>query len=238
MMHRARGHQRAHRHAIGRHRTIAKDREAVAILDRLLGLSTNAIERLAHPGNAGLLRERDVDLLRAPAAIIHALERVQFFVGENWMRHMQALRMAFGGFEQILFRPNVTLERHDDFLTDRIDRGIGHLSKELAEIIVDHPRLVAETSKRGIVTHRAKRIALLMHERQEHELKRLGGEPKGLHALQERGFIQPRGLAGSSNIVHLDTLVLEPVAIGSLRGEFRLNLVIWHNPALLEIHEE
>ena len=164
MMHRTRGHQRAHRHAIGRHRTIAKDREAVAILDRLLGLGANAIKRLAHTGNAGFFREGDVDLLRAPAPIIHALERVELFVGQNRMRHTQALRVTFGGLEQILFRTDVTLERHDDLLANRIDCGIGHLSKKLAEIIVDHPRLVAETSKCGVVTHRAKRIALLMHE--------------------------------------------------------------------------
>ena len=56
--------------------------------------------------------------------------------------------------------------------------------------------------------------------------------------MQERGFIQPRGLAGSGNVVQLNALVLEPVAIGPLRGKLRFNFVIWHNAALLEIHEE
>ena len=61
--------------------------------------------------------------------------------------------MAFGGFEQILFRSDVTLERHDDLLANRIDGGIGNLREKLPEVIVNHSRLVAKTGKRGIITH-------------------------------------------------------------------------------------
>ena len=61
--------------------------------------------------------------------------------------------MAFGGFEQILFRPNITLQRHDDLLANRIDGGIGNLREKLPEVIVNHSRLIAKTGKCGIITH-------------------------------------------------------------------------------------
>ena len=238
MMHRAGGHQCADRHAIGGHRAVAEDREAVAVLNRLRGFLANAIDRLAHAGDAFGFRESDVDLFRAPTAVIHALERVEFLVGQNRVRHPQPLRVPFRGLEQIFLRPNVTLERHDDLLANRIDRRIGHLREELAEVIVNHPRLVAETGERGVVAHRAKRIALFVHERQQHELQRLGGEAKRLHTLQQSGLVQPGGFTGSGDVIQLNALILDPFAVRALRGKLGLNLVIRHNAALLEIHEE
>ena len=77
-----------------------------------------------------------------------------------------------------------------------------------------------------------------MHERQQHELQRLGGEAKRLHTLQKRGLVKPGGFTGGSDVVQLDALVLDPLAVWALRGELRFNLVIRHNAALLEIHEE
>ena len=69
MMHRAGGYQRAT--GTPDHRTVAEDREAVAVLNRLRCFLANAINRLAH-ADALRFREGDVDLLRAPTAIIHA----------------------------------------------------------------------------------------------------------------------------------------------------------------------
>ena len=77
-----------------------------------------------------------------------------------------------------------------------------------------------------------------MHERQQHELQGLGGEAKRLHTLQQRSLVKPGGFTGGSDVVQLDALVPDPRAVRALRGELRFNLIIRHNAALLEIHEE
>ncbi len=70
--------------------------------------------------------------------------------------------VALGGIEEIFLRPDIALKRHDDLLPDRVDGGIGHLREELAEIIVEHARLVAEAGERGVIAHGADRIAQLV----------------------------------------------------------------------------
>ena len=158
-MHRAGGHQRAERNAVSGDGAVGKDGEAEAIGDGGFGFGANALECFGDAGGAFGFGKCDVDFLRAPTVIIHSLERVQFFVGKNGMRQAQALALGLGGVDQIFFGTDVALERHNDFLANGIDGGVGHLREELAEVIVNHPRLIAETGERGVVAHRADGIA-------------------------------------------------------------------------------
>ena len=72
MMHRAGGHQRADRNAVGRYRAVRKNGKVEAIGDGLPGLGTNALQCLSHTSRALDLGEGDIDFLGAPAAVIHA----------------------------------------------------------------------------------------------------------------------------------------------------------------------
>ena len=74
------------------------------------------------------------------------------------MGNPQSVTVVFGGLEQITLRTDSALKRHDNFLADRINRGIGHLGKELLEVVVQHPRLIAQAGKRRIVSHGADRV--------------------------------------------------------------------------------
>ena len=238
MMHRAGGHQSAQRNAVGGDGAVGKNGEAEATGDGGLGLGANTLERDGHADGAFGFEKRDVDFLGPPAAIIHPLERVQFLVGENGMRQTQALAVGLGGVDQIFLGANVALERHNDFLANGIDGGIGHLREELAEVIVKHPRLIAETGERGVVAHRADGIAQLVDERQQHELHRLGGEPEGLHPLAERVRGQTVRGAGGGKVVQLDALVAEPFAVRAARGKVGLDFLIGNHRAFFEIDEE
>ena len=125
--------------------------------DRVARLAGNAVERRQQPVLSRPCREGDVDLPGAPATVIHGLERGEFLVGEDRVRNAQPPRMRGSRREQVAFRPDVALERHDDFFADRIDRGVRHLREELLEIVVEHARLVRHDRQRRVVAHRAER---------------------------------------------------------------------------------
>ena len=53
---------------------------------------------------------------------------------------------------------------HDQLFADGVDRGVGDLGKELAEVLVKEAGATREDSQGGIVTHRAcGLLALLNH---------------------------------------------------------------------------
>ena len=67
------------------------------------------------------------------------------------MGQRQALGMLRRRLEQVRLGPDVALERHDDFLADRVDRRVGHLREELLEVVVEH---------RGCSREHAERVSL------------------------------------------------------------------------------
>ncbi len=71
---------------------VGQDDQGETLVDRLLRLVADAVQRALQP--AGLLgtREGDVDRLGPPAAVVHALERRQFLVGQDRMRDQQSTR--------------------------------------------------------------------------------------------------------------------------------------------------
>ena len=68
------------------------------------------------------------------------------------MQH-DSVTLFFRGFQQVAFGADKTLDRHHDFFTDRVDRRIGDLGKQLSEVIVEQARFVTQTSQRRVITH-------------------------------------------------------------------------------------
>ena len=53
---------------------------------------------------------------------------------------------------------------HDQLFADWVDRGVGDLGKELAEVLVKEARAAGENGQGGIIPHRAcGLLALLYH---------------------------------------------------------------------------
>ena len=149
MMHGSGGQQRAERHAVVLDFTIREDDQREALVNGLLRLGADTVERLLHPELALDPRPSDINRLRTPAAAgfrvgLHMLERGQLFVGENRVRQAQSAGVLFGGFQQVLLGADEALQRHNDLFANRVDRWVGDLRKELLEVVVQHSRLVAE----------------------------------------------------------------------------------------------
>ena len=238
VVHGAGGQQRAERHAVGADRAVGEHDERLAVVDGRFGLGADAVERLDHAGLAFVARPGDVDLARVPAAAVHALERGDLLVRQNRVRHAQPAGVLLGRFEQVLLGADVALQRHDHFLADRVDRGVGDLGEELPEVVVQHPRLVAEAGQARVVAHRADGVLLRLDHRQQHEVHRLDRVAEGLHALQQRAALEAVRAGLGVQVVEVDALLLEPLGVGAPAGEVVLQLLVGNQPALFEVDQE
>ena len=153
MMDRTGGHQRADWNSICTDLSIGQDDQAEAVLNRVASFFADAINGSSQPGGTFRLWISDVDDLTLPAAMVHSLEVCHLMVRQNRMRHREAMTAFLLSIQQVGFRTDVAFQRHDDFFTDRVDRWIRHLSKQLMEIIVQHARLIAQARKSRIVAH-------------------------------------------------------------------------------------
>ncbi len=182
-------------------------------LDRLGGLATNAVQCRLEPGHPFGPRIGDVDRPRFPAAVIEMPQRRQLAIGEDRMLDGQAMALLFGRFEKVAFRTDIALQRHDDLFADRIDRRIGHLREQLPEIVVQHPRLIAQTFERRVVPHRAERIFFLVQQRDEHEAHRFGRIAEGLHPREQIMRLVMRRDRSRRELFEPQPLTAEPFAV-------------------------
>src|SRR5690606_31822702 len=108
----------------------------------------------------------DINHFAAQTLVVHVTNGLQFLVGQDRVLEAEAASRSFGGFQQVAFRTNKAFQRHHHFFTDGVDRRVGHLSKQLFEIVVQHARLVGQTGQCRVVTHGAERVTGFGNHRQ------------------------------------------------------------------------
>ena len=87
------------------------------------------------------------------AFLLHAFDFHQIGVGEDRVIYLQHVAV-FGLFLQhIPFRPDIDGGGGHHMLTDGVNRGIGHLGKQLLEIMEQRMVGFAQKRQRGIHTH-------------------------------------------------------------------------------------
>ena len=240
VVHAAGGEQRADRHPLGSRGAVGEHEQAVPVVDGLRGLRFQARQRLAQPRLTGASRERDVQSPRPPAALVDTRQRRKLFVRQDGMGHAQPVRVLLGHLQQVRLGSDVALQRHDHFFANRVDGGVGDLREALLEVVVEHAGLVGEHRQRRVVAHRAQRIAALAHDVEEHELHGLGGVAERLHALEQRVLVEAGDLSRSRpvEVVQVEALAREPLAVGAPPGPVGLDLVVGHHSAGIEVDEE
>ena len=240
MVHRAAGGQAADGYAVCPHIPVRQDQDAVTLVDGRFCLGTDPVQRSCHAPFREIAGEGDVDGPGSPAAMIQVLQRRQLFVVENRVGHSQPMGVSARGFQQVGLRSHVTLQRHDHFFPDRIDRGIGDLGKQLLEVVVEHARLVAQAGQGRVVAHGTHRVAQLFHQRLQHELHGFDGVAERLHPRQQCRGVQPGGglPRRGRQVLERQPFGLEPLAIGRPVGEFLLQFLVRHQSAGYEVDEK
>ena len=241
MMHRRGREQRRDRNAVRAGLAVGQDDDVVAVAHRLLGVLAQARERVLHAARAMLDRVGDVERARVELLLDMAdrADLLQILVGEDRLAHFEPLLLGEPlGIEQVGARSDEGHERHHQLLADRVDRRVGHLREVLLEIGVEQLRLVGERRDRRVGAHRADRFLAGRRHRLHQELQVFLAVAEALLAIEQRQV--GRGLARVQRrqVFQHELRLLQPLRIGMLLGELRLDLLVGDDAAFGQVDQQ
>ncbi|KAH3660384.1 hypothetical protein OGAPHI_006970 [Ogataea philodendri] len=154
------GNQRADRNPFGTGVLVRKNNNLVVVNNCLSSFLTDSVQGVGVTSQTFRLVEGDVDVGNRPFWInlVDLFQCGNFIVQENWRRHQKSITLRCIHLQKVSLRTNVALKRHDNSLSDRVDRRICDLSKQLSEIVEHQSWLFGKTSKSGVVTHGSKSL--------------------------------------------------------------------------------
>ena len=170
--------------------------------------------------------------------MVNVLQRRRLFIGQNGVRHPQAMGMAARGLEEVLLRADVALKPHDHLFPDRIDGRVRDLSKQLLEVVVEHAGLVGQHCEGRIVPHGSQGVTQLLYQGLEHEAHGFDRIAEGLHAGQQGLGLKAVGLGIWGELSNINALLIQPVPVGQLGGEMALDLFVGDHAPGFEVNQE
>ncbi len=167
------------------------------------------------------------------AQLLHVLE------GEDRLRHLEAHHRLGGiGRQQVGARPDERDERHHQLLADRVDRRVGHLREELAEIRIQRLRAARQHRERRVVAHRADRLLARDRHGREKDLQVLLRVAEDLLAIEQLVGVGRGDLPRRGNVLEADLRAIEPVLVRTLRREVALELLVGDDAAVLDVDQQ
>ena len=139
--------------------------------------------------------------------------------------------------EQVGFGADGGSERHHNRFADRIDRRVRNLREELLEVGEKRRRTVRHHCQRCVVAHRTDRLLAGLRHRRDQHLQILFAVTEGLAtdvAWQDAGHRYVRCF----EVVEVNAVIGEPLLVRPRARNFLLDLLVFDDPALLEVNEE
>ena len=128
-------------------------------------------------------------------------------------------------------------ETHYKFLTYRVDGRIGDLCELLAEIVEEDLWLVGNNSQRSVITHSCHWLLTLSTHRDDRTVDVLLAKAE-THQLAFEVLDTVDNLSSALEVLELDAVGREPLAIRMLSSKFCLDLTIIVDLAFLRIDEQ
>ena len=143
-----------------------------------------------------------------------------------------------GRVQQVLLGAHRAAQRGDQLLADRVQRRVGHLREQLAEVVVEQPRPLGQHGHRRVGAHRPDWLgAGDGHRRQQHP-QLLLGVAEGLLAPDEVGAVVVVGAPAGRQRVQPQDAGVQPVCVRQLGSELALDLVVGDHPPGLGVDQE
>lgn len=235
------------RDSIGGHVAIRQDDDTNAIGDRSAGFVAYAVQSGLVTGETFGLVKGDVDDARGPVGVNvgETLERVCLFDGKDRGREEKTVALRWLHREQVALGANVAFERHDDRLSNRVDRRVGDLGEELTEVVVDETRLRRHARQRSVVAHTAQRLFAIGDHGSHEQVELLEGEAEseklriGRHGRVVELDIETSSLGSLArhDVRKLKHLRVNPVGEGSTRCRPHLEFAIVDDSAFDRVHQ-
>ena len=234
--------ERRNRKALAAYMAVGDDEDVGAALYGVLCLSLEGGKARLDAGTAPLYGVSDVELVGSePAAGLlgDVPDDVHLGMAQDRLLDLDSYRrVQVEAVEQVGLRSDEGDERHDHVLADRVDRRVGDLREELAEVLVERLVLLRENRKGRIVAHRADRLVAFPRHGGHDELDVFLGVAEHLLEL-EQGLGEYRlCVAAALEVGEADSDLVNPLAVGLRVGKLHLDLLIADDAALIEIDEE
>ena len=235
------GQQRRDRHALAAGVAVRHDQDVVALADRVDGLGTQRGQPRLDALLAPRRRIGDVQFEAAELAVGVAPDLADLgHVGhiEHRLRHFQPQRrIDVVDVQQVGLRPDEGHQRHHQLLTNRVDRRVGDLGEQLAEVLVQRLVLLGQHRQRRVVAHRADRLLAVVRHRQQLELEilqRVAERALALHQLLARGRFD----AADRQVVQPDADVFDPLLVRPRVGQLVLDLAVVDDATGLHVDQQ
>ena len=139
--------------------------------------------------------------------------------------------------QQVRLGAERAAERRDELLADRVQRRVGHLREELAEVVEQQPRPRGEHRDRGVGAHRAQRLGPGRRHRAQQDPQLFLGVAEGLLPPQHRAAGVGDVLA-LGKVVQPHEVVLEHARVRQPRRELGLDRAVLEHAADAGVHQE
>ena len=236
--------QRGDGHLRGAHGAVADDEDVGTALDGVHSLRAQRGQLGFHAFTAPAQGVGDVDGHALELAVGVAFNVAQLgHVGE--VQHRLADFEAHGrvdlvDVQQVGLGADEAVERHHDRFADRVDRRVGHLRKQLLEVVVQRLVLAREYGQRAVVAHGANAFFAIFGHGGHQELDVFLRVAKGLLAVQQGqvSSLWGHSISTGFNAVELDAQVLDPLLVGLGVDDVGLELIVVDHAALFQIDQE
>ncbi len=233
--------QRRDRRLLGGDAPVAQDQQGHAVGDRRRGLAAQVLEgvRQALPAVgdpvAGL-QDGGAESL-GPTTPVHVDEAGQLLLGEDRVRQVDLSATVRRGIEQVALRTYRAADGRDQFLADGVEGRVRDLGEELREVVVQLSGTIREGRHGGVGAHGPDRLLGVPDHGGGQQLEFLVRVAEDLLALQRRALLADVALP-DGEVVEVEQVVLQPLGVGLGGGQFGLDLVVAHDPALGGVDEE
>ena len=221
--------------AVGQHDDLG------AVCDGLRHLVADVLDGAAHALAALGDRIEAVDGERLELGDVAVLVEVEdlreFFVGENRVGHHDLATRLRTRREQVVLGSDDRRGRRHQLLTDGIERWVGHLGEQLAEVVEEKPAAVGERRDRRIGAHRPNRLGPCAGHGCQQDADLFEGVAERALPLDDGAVLGCQEKAGRQ-VIEVEEALSQPVSVRLCVGQGALDLLVADDPPLLGVDEE
>ena len=233
--------QRRNRCLLGVAFPVGQDDEALALADQCIHLVEDLRESLLESdsptGHRIQPRHARRSELRKRAVRIDVQNLREFVVVDHGERQEHLAAMAGLRFQQVAFGPDEARQTGDDFFTNSVQRGVGHLREELAEVVEQQTWPIRQRSDRSVGTHRTDRFRAGARHRLHDHPEFFLAVPEGLLPTRNR-FVGVHDVLSFGQFLEVDDAGVQPLVVRQFGRKFGLDLVIFDDAARGGVNEE
>ena len=235
-LHRGHREQGGDRHVVFVHAAVGENEDVRPLLIGPVAGHKEALHRRLQR-RALIVEQRD--RRHAEALVVHVADLHELHARENRVLDLQHAAVFGPLLEQVAARAEIDRRVRHELFADRVDRRVRHLRKELLEVAEERLPRLREDGERNVRAHGGGRLRAVFRHGDDGLLDLLVGIAEGLvelvaHLLRVGLHLVVR----DRQILKVHEILVEPLAVGALRGIVVLELGVVDQALLPGVQKE